>query len=184
MREVVDELGPDPLQTPQLRHVLHYQPDARYRGATRPNRDRGSDAGPDGQLSGSRSRFHRALGNTLDPRIDESLQGRSADHCPGSPLQHDVGRAVGKFDRQIVSQPHDSCREKLGQIAGVVGGLLGVPARIPGFLDGAAYQPLYTVGIASAGRILEPLDGPPPRYRDRERPAQQHRQADDEEDNG
>ena len=95
-----------------------------------------------------------------------------------------MSRAVRELDRKIVFQADDSGSQQLGQVARVMRGLLGVPAGVPGFLDGAAYQPLHVFGIAGAGRLLESFDGSPARDGDRQGPAQQHRQSDDEEDYG
>ena len=92
-----------------------------------------------------------------------------------------MGRLVCGLDRQIVTQPDETRREDLGQIAGVVGGLLGIPAGILRLLQGHPDTSFYVVPVGRAGHFLEPLDGTTARHRQGERPGEQHGQRDDEE---
>ena len=63
---------------------------------------------PHGQLAAGEPRFLRALGNLLDPSIDERLDRGLAEHRAGRPIEIAVRREVREIDARIVVEPDDA----------------------------------------------------------------------------
>ena len=107
VRQVVDELGPDALQTSQLGDVVQHEPHVPTR----------QPAGADGEdraigtrradLAGRRPGLDGVPGQALDRRIEEGLHDRPADEAPGLVRQHRVGPPVGVPDMQAGVDPDD-----------------------------------------------------------------------------
>ncbi len=181
VREIVDELGADPLQPAQLGDVLENEPHARDWRTPGANGHGGTGAGANRQLADGRPALHRRPGDALDPDVDERLQRGVAHHRAGPSFEDRVSRTVGELHGQIVAKADHAGGQQLGQVAAVVAGLVGIPASVLGLLEGHPDASLDIVGIDGAGDFLEPLDGTSPRYRDGQRPAEEDREGDDED---
>ena len=144
MRQVVDELGADPLEAAQLGDVLEHEPDAEDRRASRPHDEGSAGLSPEAARALARPRPGRAiadvvaqrhlaarpaglagaLGDGLDPMVAERLDRGSAEHRAAVPAQEHVRGGVGDLDAQIVVQADDPDPDQVGQVGEVAEPLL------------------------------------------------------------
>ena len=115
VRQVVDELGPDALQTSQLGDVVQHEPHVPTR----------QPAGADGEdraigtrradLARRRPGLDGVPGQALDGRVEEGLHDRPADEPPGWCASIAWAAAVGVTDVQAAVDPDDPGVDGLAQ---------------------------------------------------------------------
>ena len=195
VRQVVDELGPDPLQAAQLGDVLHDQPDAPDRRSAGPD-DQGRSVIPaEGQLAARGAGLAGRLGHAFDRRVDERLDGAPTDERAGGPPEELVGGRVGDVDQELVVEPDDAHPDDVEQGRAVAHDLAGLPLgrpdpieqRADGLLDVDVVR-VYRcdrvgVGTAVAGeQLADPSERPAADDRQPDRGAQHDGLDDDEAD--
>ncbi len=111
VRQVVDELGPDLLEAPQLRDVLEHEPDGPRRHPASADRQLRTVGAGDGHLAGGGARRTRPDRDGLDPGVEEDLDQRPADQRARGTVEEDVGGRVRLGDAQAIADDQDSLRE-------------------------------------------------------------------------
>ena len=131
VRQVVDELAPDPLEPAQLRYVLEDQPQAGAVGRRASADHEGRTVrGSQGQLGGRRAGDKGALGQLLDPPIDERLDQAPPDQTARPAAGKQVGRRVGGTDHERPVEPDDPDTQRVGQGPQILARLGHRPARV------------------------------------------------------
>ena len=119
VRQVVDELRPDPLEPAQLGDVIEHEPEAATMGSAGADSE-GRPVGIDAtDLAAGRAVRERRLCHRLHRRIEERLHDRSTHERPRRPAQERVGGRVCRDDTKAAIHAHDPGAQRPQQ-----GGLL------------------------------------------------------------
>ncbi len=127
VRQVVDELGPDPLEATELGDVLHDQPDALDRRSPGPHDERRAIVATKGQLAARRPRLAGGLDDGLDRGVNERLDRAPPDEGARSAPEELVGRGIGDVHPEIVVEANDADAEDVEQHRPIALDLSGLP---------------------------------------------------------
>jgi hypothetical protein len=184
VRQVVDDLGADLLQAPQLGHVLDDHPDAADRRASRADDETLPIATANRDLTGGGARLARVPNDVLDAPVDECLDRRPPDHRSCGAVEKDVGSRVCQIDPEIVVDVDDAHADEVCQVGRVASPLLELPVGRVGALDESAHRgDGLARGRVSAGNLAYLIELPAARQGLGEDRRQRDRHRGDEREN-
>ena len=125
VRQVVDELGPDPLEAAQLGDVLEDEPDAADRRAPGPDDEGRAVRAAAAGLAATRHPVSGGLRAIASMRWspNASIAVRPSIEPAARPQEH-VGRGVRELDAQVVVEPDDADAHEVGEVGQVAEPLL------------------------------------------------------------
>ncbi len=113
--QVVDELGPDPLEPAELGDILEDQPGATGRRAPRPDQQAAAVGVGAAELADRAPLLDRRPGDLLSLDVEEHLDQGPADEAAHRPGEERVGGAVGGDDPHLGIDRQDALGEGLDQ---------------------------------------------------------------------